>query len=89
MVSHNKEADQTVQTQHFPTGKTKLACTAKQIHVYRLQFGIKNLKENKKGADHGSIAYIPILDVIETTCRYIILSNNIMQCSETWVCRLI
>ena len=29
MVSHNKEADQTVKAQHFPAGKTL---------IYRLQF---------------------------------------------------
>ena len=41
-VSQNKEADQTVKTQHF-------------------------LKANKKGEEHVSIAYIPILDRGETT----------------------
>ena len=75
MVSHNKEADQIVKTQNF------LAFPTTQI--YRLQFQIKTLKANKNGEDHGCIAYIPNLDVVET--RDIILSNNIF---EAWVCRL-
>ena len=33
------------------------------------------MKANQKGADHGCIAYIPILDIVETRC--VILSNNI------------
>ena len=37
---------------------------------------------DRSGEDHGCIAYIPILDIVET--RDIILSNNICD-----VCRLI
>ena len=42
----------------------------------------KNLKANKKGEDHGCIAYIPILDIVET--RDIILSNNICDGQRHW-----
>ena len=73
MVSQNKQADQTVKTQNFPAGKTLTGIPSNAI--YRLQFRIKTLKANKKGEDHGCIAYIPILDIVET--RDIILSNNI------------
>ena len=72
MVSHNKEADQSVKTQCF-LADIKLAFPAMQM--YRLQFRIKTLKANQKGAGHDCIAYIPILDIVET--RDIILSNNI------------
>ena len=41
----------------------------------RIEDRIKTLKANKKGEGHGCIAYIPILDLVET--RDIILSNNI------------
>ena len=74
MVSHNKEAHQTVKTQHF------LACLAKQI--YRLQFQIITLKASQKGADYGCISYIPTLDIVVT--RDIKLSKN-----KAWACRLI
>ena len=75
MVSHNKEADQTVKTQHFPAGKTLTGLPSNaNIHVYTSTSN-KTLKAKKKGEDHGCIAYIPILDIIET--RDIILSNNI------------
>ena len=47
IVSHNKEADQTVKTQNFPAGKTLLALQGTQI--YRLQFRTKTLKVNKNG----------------------------------------
>ena len=52
---------------------SELACLATQI--YRLQFRIKTQKANQKGTNHDCIAYMPILDIIET--RDIILSNNI------------
>ena len=69
MVSHNKEAVQTVKTQHFPADNTLTG------QIYRLQFRIKTLKANQKGADHECIAYILILNIVET--RDIIVSNNI------------
>ena len=56
---------------------SELACLATQI--YRLQFRIKTQKANQKGPKHDCIAYIPILDIVETTQLEIsiILSNNI------------
>ena len=62
MLSNNKEADQTVKTQHSPTGKT-LTGFPSNANIY-------------------SIAYIPILDIVET--RDIILLNNICDVQMHW-----
>ena len=76
MVSHNKEADQTVnlsENTDFLAGKTFTGIPS---------ISNKTLKANKKWEDHGCIAYIPILDIVET--RNIILSNNICDVQRHW-----
>ena len=71
MVSHNKEVDQTVKTQHFPIDKTLTGLPSNA----NIDFSFdkkKTPKANQKGADYDCI--VPILDIVET--RDIILSNN-------------
>ena len=60
--------------QHFPAGKTLigLPCNA---NIYTSISRKNALKANKKGKEHDCIAYIPILDVVETRDR--IVSNSI------------
>ena len=56
MVSHYKEADQTVKTQNFPAGKTFTGIPSNA----NIQTSIlnKNSESEQKGEDHGCIAYI-------------------------------
>ena len=64
MVSHNKEADQTVKTQHFLAGKT-LTGIPSNANI-KTSISNKNSGSEQKREDHGCIAYIPILDIVET-----------------------
>ena len=73
MVSHNKDADQSVKTQNFPAGKTLTGIPSNEN--IKTLISNKNSESEHKGEDHGCIAYIPIFDKVET--RDIILSNNI------------
>ena len=72
MVSHNKETDQTVKTQNFPAGKT-LTGIPSNANIKTLISNSNSLSQ-KRGEDHGCIAYKPIFDIVET--RDIILSIN-------------
>ena len=48
MVSQNKEADQTVKTQHFPTGKT-LTGFPSNANIYTSILNKNSESEQKKG----------------------------------------
>ena len=73
MVSHNKEPDQTVITQHFPACN-QLTGLPSNANI-KTSISNKNSEGKQKAEDYGCTAYIPILDIVET--RDIILSNNI------------
>ena len=70
MVSHNKEADQTAFS-----GRQDFNWPSLQRKYIDFNFEKNALKANKKGKEHDCIAYIPILDVVETRDR--IVSNSI------------
>ena len=64
MVSNNKEVDQTMKTQHFPANKTLTGLPSNasiQTSIWN-----ENFESEPKGAEHDCIAYILILDIVET-----------------------
>ena len=75
MVSHNKEEDKIVKTHHFPADKNLIGLPSNAYIYTSITKKKKHPESEQKKEEHGCIAYIPILDIVET--RDIILSYNI------------
>ena len=81
MVSHHKEVDQTVKTQHFPANKTFTGLPSNAS--IQTSMRNENSESEPKGADDDCIAYIPILDIVKLEISYYRTTYAMFMCMQT------